>query len=356
MNLEENKSINLWVLILAGGRGTRFWPLSRRSLPKQCLSLDGGPTLIQRTLRRLSSILPPSRVLVVTGPDMAAILSEQLPELPPENLLIEPSGRNTAPAIAWGTWVAGQRGAEVVAVLPSDHLIKDEAAFCAALQTAAVAAGAPGALLTLGVVPTRPETGFGWIARGAVLDDASGLSRVSRFIEKPPLLHAEQMLSGGGFFWNAGMFLWRPDSLRAAIARWLSGCEEMLAGLEQGRGIADVWSCAEATSIDYGVMERSPDVMVIPVDFGWSDVGSWSALPDVLPKHPWGVGVSAEIISSNASGNVVHAPDRIVALLDVEGLMVIDTGDVLLVGRLSAAQQVRGLLEQAVQRGLERLT
>ena len=347
---------NIWVLILAGGRGTRFWPLSRRNLPKQCLSLDGGPTLIQRTLRRLFPDVPPSRVLVVTGPDMAAILAEQLPELPPENLLIEPSGRNTAPAIVWGTWVAAQRGADVVAVLPSDHLVADENAFRAALQTAAAAARTPGALVTLGVVPTRPETGFGWIARGTLPDPTSGLSFVSRFIEKPPLARAVEMLNTGDVLWNAGMFLWRPDSLRDAVLRWLPGCEAMLDGLEQGRGIADVWSEAEATSIDYGIMERSADVRVLPVDFGWSDIGSWSALPDILPWHPWGVGVSAEIIASGASGNVVHAPDRIVALLDVEGLMVIDTGDVLLVGRLSAAQQVRGLLDQAVQRGLERLT
>lgn len=334
-----------FAVVLAGGRGTRFWPLSRRSLPKQCLSIDGGPTLIQRTVARTG--LPAERVLVVTGPDMAGPIAEQIPGVP---LLVEPSPRNTAPAIAWATAEVARRGGAGCAVLPSDHAIGDEATFRTALGVAAAAA-ADGALLTLGVRPTRPETGYGWIEPG----EGEGPSLpVRRFVEKPPLAVAEALLAGGRHLWNAGMFLWRTDALRAAVDRHLPGTAAALRRLDEGASVADVWGLTEATSIDYGVMERASDIRVLPVDFGWSDVGSWPALAEVVPAGEGGAVVADAVVTRGAHGNIVHARGKLVALLEVEDLVVVDTPDALLVARRGAAQDVRLLLEEVERRGLGR--
>ncbi len=338
-------SSTLYAVVMAGGRGTRFWPLSRRALPKQCLSLDGGPTLIQRTLRRLHPLVPPDRVLVVTGPDMVGAVRAQLPELPPENLLVEPSARNTAPVVAWTAQVVASRGGGVVAVLPSDHAIVHEDRFRDALETAAGVAE-DGALVTLGVVPTRPETGFGWIEPG----EGTGLDRpVRRFIEKPVLPVAQALYAGGRHLWNAGMFMWRDDVVLDAVRAHLPGCDRAVRALAGGAALAEVWSGMEATSVDYGILEHANNLRVVPVDFGWSDVGSWTALAEVLPDEGWGSGVAGAVVFEGASANLVHAAGKLVALLNVEGLIVVDTPDTLLVARREDAQAVKNLLD-AVER------
>ncbi|MDP2314131.1 MAG: sugar phosphate nucleotidyltransferase [Pseudomonadota bacterium] len=339
--------VDYFAVVLAGGRGTRFWPLSRRALPKQCLSLDGGPTLLQRTVARTG--LPPERVLIVTGPDMVAAVREQLPGI---ELLVEPSPRNTAAAIAWAAFEVERRGGAGSYVLPSDHVVQDEPAFRTALATAAAVAET-GALVTLGVRPTRPETGFGWIEVG----EGTGPDRpVRRFVEKPGRAVAEALLAGGQHLWNAGMFVWSSEALLAAVDTHLSGTAAMVAGLRSGSTIADVWALAEATSIDYGVLERAEGIRVVPVDFGWSDVGSWPALLEVLPAGEGGVSVAEAVIAIRAEGNVVHAPGKVVALLGVDGLVVVDTPDALLVAPVADAQDVRLLLEEAERRGLVRLS
>jgi mannose-1-phosphate guanylyltransferase len=334
-----------FAVVLAGGRGTRFWPLSRRNLPKQCLSVDGGPTLLQRTVARTG--LPPERVLVVTGPDMVEPVRAQLPGVP---VLVEPAPRNTAPAIAWATSEVARRGGAGCFVLPSDHAIADEASFRAALGLAATAAE-DGALVTLGVRPSRPETGYGWIEPG---EGAPPALPVRRFVEKPPLAVAETLLAGGRHLWNAGMFVWTTRALRDAVDRYLPGTAEMLRRLDAGAEVADVWSLSEATSIDYGVMERSDRIRVVPVDFGWSDVGSWPALQEILPPGEGGAVVAEAIVARNARGNVVHAHGKLVALLDVEDLVVVDTPDAVLVTRKGSSQDVRLLLEEIERRGLGR--
>lgn len=337
----------LFAVVLAGGRGTRFWPLSRRALPKQCLSLDGGPTLLQRTVARTG--LPPERVLVVTGPDMEAAVRAQLP--PGVHVLVEPSGRNTAPAVAWAALEVERRGGDAFAVLPSDHWIRDEEGFRATLADAARAA-ADGSLVTLGIRPTRPETGFGWIEPGDA-DGRPGLP-VRRFVEKPPLASAEAMLAGGRHLWNAGMFVWRTDAILAAVDAHLPGTAAALAALRAGAPIAEAWTRMEATSVDYGVMERAAGIRVVPADFGWSDVGSWPALAEVLPAGPGGVAVADAQVALRAAGNVVYAPGRLVALVGIEGVVVVDTDDVLLVARVADAQDVRAVLEEVERRGFAR--
>ncbi|MDP2311395.1 MAG: sugar phosphate nucleotidyltransferase [Pseudomonadota bacterium] len=344
---------DFYAVVLAGGRGTRFWPLSRRTVPKQCLSLDGGPTLLQRTVARTG--LPPERILVVTGPDMVEPVRAQIPGI---EVLVEPSARNTAPAIAWATWEVARRGGAGCVVLPSDHVILDEPAFRASIaQAAEVARG--GALVTLGVRPTRPETGYGWIepddGPDGVATESQSLDRpVRRFVEKPPLETAERLLAGGRHLWNAGMFVWTTGALLDAVHAHLPGTAAMLDRLGEGAAIADVWGLSDATSIDYGVMERAAHLRVVPVDFGWSDVGSWPALLEVLPHGEGGVSVADAIVARRADGNIVHAAGKLVALLGVDDLIVVDTPDALLVARRSDAQEVRLLLEEVERRGLGR--
>lgn len=339
--------MNAYALILAGGRGTRFWPLSRRALPKQCLSLDGGPTLLQRTVARLDPLIPPERVLVVTGPDMVDPVREQLPGC---GILVEPSGRNTAPAIIWGAVEVARRGGDTMVVLPSDHHIGDEPAFRAAIGTA-VQVAQRGALVTLGVRPTRPETGFGWIEPGP---GAGPDLPVRRFVEKPPLAVAEALYADGRHLWNAGMFVWRVDVLLDAVAAQLPGATRAVMRMQAGHRVEDVWSEFEATSIDYGVMEKAPNVRTLPVDFGWSDVGSWPALEEVLASEDWGAGTADVVIARDAVNNLVHAQGKLVALLGVDGLIVVDTADALLVARRDRAQDVRAVLEEIEKRGLGR--
>lgn len=334
-----------FAVVLAGGRGTRFWPLSRRALPKQCLSLDGGPTLLQRTVTRTG--LSPERVLVVTGPDMAAVVRDQLPDI---ELLVEPTPRNTAAAIAWAALEVERRGGAGCYVLPSDHVIADEPAFRAALATAA-SVTQDGALVALGVRPTRPETGYGWLEVG----EGTGPDRpVLRFVEKPPLAEAERLLAGGRHLWNAGMFVWSSVSLLREVAAHLPGTAAMIERLRRGDPIEECWGLSEATSIDYGVLERASGIRVIPVVLGWSDVGSWTALADVLPAGEGGVAVADAVVALRAAGNVVHASGKLVALLGVDDLIVVCTPDAVLVASREEAQNVRGVLDELERRALLR--
>ena len=350
-----------YVLILAGGRGTRFWPLSRRNLPKQCLSIDGGPTLIQQTVRRLAPDFGPDEVLILTGPDMVVPIRAQLPELPPENILVEPSGRNTLPCAIWGLAEVRRRGGKAMAVLPSDHHIADTVGFRSLLHDAFAAAG-PRSLVTLGIRPSRAETGFGWIepsATGRTVGH-SWVRPVHRFVEKPPHATANAMLAAGHFLWNAGMFVWQVDAFEAALLAFGLIERDHLAELGPDT-LHRLWPRLPATSIDYGVMERAAEdpsfeVLTLPADIGWSDLGSWPALAEVLPAESWGVGPAGAVVAVRSSENIVHAPGRLVALLGVDGLITVDTGDVLLIARREDAQDVRELLAALESRGLSRYT
>ncbi|GDX82548.1 mannose-1-phosphate guanylyltransferase [Deltaproteobacteria bacterium] len=337
--------MKLGAVILAGGRGTRFWPLSRRIRPKQVIDLTGAGTLLAQTLARLDGRVEPELRLVVTGPDMEAAVRA---ESGGATVVVEPSARNTLPAIAWGVWEAARRGADIVLVLPSDHHIARPEALGAALDEA-VRVAASGALVTLGIKPTRAETGFGWIEPGAD-------GRVARFIEKPPQAVANELFSGGKHLWNAGMFVFRVDSFRAALAAHSPATAGALAALDAGMALAEAWSATDATSIDYAVMERHNRVSVVPLDCGWSDVGSWPALDEVLPAAPWGAGVCKEMVELNSAGNLVHAEGKLVALVGISDLIVVDTPDALLVARREDAQRLREVIAALDARGLARYT
>lgn len=331
-------------VVLAGGRGTRAWPLARRSLPKQCVPLPGldpggAATLLEAALRRARAASP-ARPLVVTGPDMEAAVRALAGDAA---VLVEPSPRDTLAPIAWG---AAAADAEVVVAMPSDHLVADEGAFLAALDTAVAAARADArAIVTLGVSPTRPETGFGWIEVGEGTG-IPGAHVAARFVEKPPAAVAAALLAGGRHRWNAGVFVFQPVALRAAVERSAPGCARAWGGLAAGGDLAAAWAEIEPRSIDYAVMERAERVRVVPVDCGWSDVGSWEA-----------IGSAATAIEAvDASGNVVHAPGKLVALLGVEDLVVVDTPDALLVARRDRAQDVRQVVAALEKSGRTRYT
>ncbi len=335
----------LGAVVLAGGRGTRFWPLSRRSRPKQVIDLTGQGTLLASTLARLDGLVAPEQRLVVTGPDMEAVVRA---ECGSATVIVEPSARNTLPAIAWGVWEAARRGADAVVVLPSDHHVLEPQKLREALGLALLEAER-GALVTLGVRPTRAETGFGWIEPAA---DGT----VVRFVEKPPQAVADELLSGGRHLWNAGLFVFRIDAFRAALAQHAPGTAAALAALDAGAPLATAWPLTEATSLDYAVMERHDNVRVVPLDCGWSDVGSWPALDEVLPPREGGAGVAAEVVSLNASHNLFHVEGKLLALIGVHDLIVVSTPDAILVARRDDAQRLREVLDALDAAGLARYT
>lgn len=349
---------HLKVLVMAGGRGTRFWPLSRSNRPKQCIALGGEQSLIQQTVERLTGLVKPECVLIATGRDMEQAVRDQLPQLPHENFLVEPRGRNTAPCIAWGAVEIARRwgGDTVMAVLPADHVVSDEVAFRHILAAAAQGASATNSLVTIGIQPTRPETGYGYLKVGGELGRWGGkpFLRVRRFVEKPDAPTARSFLESGEYLWNAGMFCWTVDAIRDAYREYLPGTWAAMEALTHKPGaIEELWERFDATSVDYGVMERSRGVLTVPADLGWSDVGAWSALPEVLPSGPGGTIVARERLVMDASGNVVHSPGKLAALLGVEGLVVVDTPDVLFVGRLDRAQDIKTLNQELERRGLQ---
>lgn len=347
----------LYILIIAGGRGTRFWPLSRRSFPKQCLSPDGGPTLIQRTIARLLPIVPIEHVLVVTSSEMAAAIQEQLPELPPDNLLIEPVGRNTAPAIAWGAAEIGRRargGNPMVAVLPSDHLIEREDELRDLLLDCAEAARATNALVTVGLEAQHPETGFGYLEVGGELGrwgDRAFL-RVERFVEKPDLDTALSFVAGGKHLWNAGMFVFGVEALRDALREHLPHTWVLLEQMRHSPALVPtLYPQLDAISFDHGVMERAHHVLTVRADLGWSDVGSWTALADMLPEHPLGRVAARRGVAIDASDNIVFAPGKVVAMVGVRDLVVVDTRDALLICHRDEAQRLREVVAELEREG-----
>jgi len=325
------------------------------------MSVDGGASLLRRTVDRLAPLLPPERVLVVTGPDMVDAVRAELPDLPEENVLVEPSGRNTAPCIGWGAVEIGRRGGgdAVMAVLPADHIVSDEAHLRDLLAAAAKAARDTNAFITLGIPPTRPETGYGYLELGTIMGSWKGhdFHMVERFREKPDAETAKTYLADGRHLWNAGMFLFRVDALRDAFRQLLPATAEVLAEVQRRpERLGALWESTDSISIDYGIMEHSLHILTVPCDLGWSDVGSWESVGELLPPVDGGRGLAEEVVAVDAHDNVVVVPDKTVALVGVDGLVIVDTGDALLVMRQGEGQKVRQVLDALEQKGLHALT
>jgi mannose-1-phosphate guanylyltransferase len=346
-------------LILAGGSGTRFWPLSRRRRPKQLLALDGEDSLLRATVRRLAPVVEARSIWVCTTRDLAGAVRRELPEVPPEQVLIEPEGRNTAPAIGWSvrSMPAAVR-AGVVAVLPADHRVGEPERFRDTLAGAARVVAARYEVMTLGVTPRWAETGYGYLEleEGEQLAEGDCVRRVRRFLEKPSPEDAARFAGSGRHLWNAGIFLFRGDRLLELLARHepelARGLEEIAAAPER---LAEVYRRLPARSIDYAVMEKLDALATLPLDCGWSDLGSWEALAEVLPADALGNAGRGDCLAVDATGNLLFSDAGTVAVLGVEGLVVVRTGDVVLVMPKHRSQEVRRLVRELGDRGREEL-
>jgi mannose-1-phosphate guanylyltransferase len=345
----------MFAVIMAGGKGSRFWPRSRERMPKHLLDIQGERTIIRETVDRIRPLVPPERTLIVTSRSHAAALIRQFPEIPAENILIEPVGRNTAPCIGLAALHIQKRVPDaVMLVLPSDHRISNENAFRRVLAAAGRAASGGDALITIGIRPTGPETGYGYIEQGDLFTTGEGekIYRVRSIREKPPLEQAQEFLRQGCFLWNSGMFVWKASTILKAIERFLPELHEGLLQIREALGtereeeiVGEVYSAQKAVSIDYGVMEKAGNVLVVPGDFGWSDLGSWDALWEVSGKDENGNAVRGSFIGIDAGNSLVHSPGKLVALVGVRDLIVVETGDALLICRRGRSQDVRKVVE-----------
>ncbi|GAC1595635.1 MAG: mannose-1-phosphate guanylyltransferase [Myxococcales bacterium] len=345
----------LHAIILAGGSGTRFWPLSRMKRPKQFLKLVTGRPLLAETFHRVEALCPSARTWVVCGEDHQEGVRSALPDLPEAHLLVEPAARNTAPAIGLAAIHARAEDPDaMLAVLPSDHHVAQPAAFRAALETAARAA-AQGDLLTLGIRPTRPETGYGYLRRGE--PRPFGAYAVEAFVEKPDAATAQRYLQDSAYCWNAGIFVFRADAILAALARHMpqvaEGLEQIARAIPSGGGRAaarEAFPRMPSISIDYGVLEPEANstrrLALVPGDFGWSDVGSFAALPEVRELDARGNALAGDVLAVECDDCVVLSEgDRLVAAVGLRGLCIVDAGDALLVVPRDRAQDVRSAVE-----------
>lgn len=340
-------------VLLSGGSGTRLWPLSREAYPKQFLPLAGDDTMVQATWRRVEALADLAPI-VVANEEHRFLVAEQLRQVgaPVPAILLEPVGRNTAPAIAAAALQAMAGGADpLLLVLPSDHVVRDVAGFQRAVREASSAAEA-GALVTFGIVPDAPETGFGYIQAEA----GDGLRQVLRFVEKPDAATARSYLDAGGYCWNSGMFLFRASRYLEELARFRPDIVDAVraahaAARHDGDFVRldkDAFSACPSDSIDYAVMEKTADAMVLPVDIGWNDVGSWSALWDVAERDADGNAHHGDVIAVDSRNSYAYA-QRLVALVGVDDIVVVETDDAVLVARKDKVQEVKQVVARLKQ-------
>ena len=368
---------HFYPIILAGGRGTRFWPLSRKRRAKQLLALDGKQTMIQQTVARLAPMAAPSRFWIITNDDLRPAILRQLPKLPPKQIIAEPAGRNTAPAIGLAAFLLLRHDPDaVLGLFPSDHVIAEPAQYRATLSRGIEIAAAGDSIVVLGIRPTRPETGYGYIEAASPEDDApdqQGSLRVRRFTEKPDLARARQFLDAGNYFWNSGMFLWRADTLANALREHLPKTARLLEKIAAAYGtrkFADtfrkLYPKCENISIDYAVLElrsakgeAQSGIFCLPSDFGWNDLGSWTALHEhhvAKAKPADGSLISASgSFALNAKNNYVHVLDKFVALVGVSNLVIVETEDALLITTLDQSQDVGKVVKHLDEKKLKRL-
>lgn len=347
---------NVHAVILAGGSGTRLWPLSRQQMPKQFLCLDGELSLLESTVTRLDPLIARADVLIVTSEESAR--GEAFTHLAPYEKLLEPAPRNTAPAIALAATHLRLKGEDpVMVVLPADHVIRDVPAFHACLR-AAIDAAADGHLVTFGIEPTGPETGFGYIK---ARPQPAGLPKVERFKEKPDAATAQAFLAEGGWYWNSGMFVWRASAILKAITASLPALtvvmdaitDAVAAGRPWQEAVREHFPKAPGISIDHGVLEKAANLLLVPASIGWSDVGSWDAVHEMAPKDEQGNATNGNVLAFDCRNTLIRGGKRLVAAVGVEDVSVIETPDAVLVAGRGASQDVKKIVEALTARSAQ---
>ncbi len=365
---------NFYPVILAGGRGTRFWPRSRRTTAKQVLALEGKKTMIQQTVARLLPLAPASRFWIITNPDLRHEIRRQLPKIAARQIIAEPVARNTAPAIGLAAYILLRSDpTAVIGMFPADHVIADEKAFRKTVQRAAAISAAGENIVVMGIKPTRPETGYGYIEAGEPA--RNGVHRVKRFTEKPNVEKAQEFLEAGNYFWNSGMFVWSARTLVNALREHFSESAphlEKIAAAFGARSFEKVFAReypkCENISVDYAVLEprsakgeHHSNLFSIPADFGWNDLGSWAALYE---HHALAKGAAssdgnviegAGLYALEAGGNYIYAPKKFVAAVGVNNLVVVETDDALLITTRERSQDVGKIVKHLDERKMKKL-
>lgn len=353
-----------YALIMAGGAGSRLWPLSRERLPKPALRLYRQESMFQIAVERLAPLFTPEQILVISGAGHAGVLSTQVPAIPPENFILEPEGRGTAPAIALAAIHLYKRDPEArMVILTADHHIGNSMEFQRALAAALEVAN-NGYLVTLGITPNRPSTEYGYIQQSDQLGTQDGFAvyKTARFVEKPSLAKAENMLAEGGYSWNSGMFVWKVNIILEQFRVCMPGLYETTMRIGDNIGtpgyaqvLASVWPGVQKETIDYGVMETAEKVVVIPVDMEWLDVGNWSSLKSLLPCDEDDNSTLGEAILLDCHDTLVMGGDRLVAAIGLDDLIIVDTPDALLVCHKDRVQDVRRIVAHLKKQGRENL-
>ncbi|GAB1365924.1 mannose-1-phosphate guanylyltransferase [Candidatus Cloacimonadaceae bacterium] len=348
-------------LIMAGGSGTRFWPKSRQNFPKQFLSIQGSTSMLQKTVERLLPKIAMHDIFIVTGANQTDLVKQHLPRLPKENIIIEPFGMNTAACIALSVEYLKSRYAdgEIMLVLPADHVIRNVPAFLSSLVPAESEAR-KGRLITFGIEPEYPATGYGYIEAGAEISPR--VREVKRFKEKPDLPTAKEFLATGSFYWNSGIFCWTIQAICEAFETHLGEAAKICRAIgdrweNQGfeSDIADLYAGMPRLPIDIAILEKAGERGVIPVSYGWSDVGSWKALADITPANAEGNHFSSSGLAIKAKGNYVQS-EKFTAIIGLDNICVIDTGDALLVCSKDKAEDVKKVVDYLNQKGDTKLT
>jgi mannose-1-phosphate guanylyltransferase len=344
--------MNIYAVIMAGGVGSRFWPRSRKENPKQLLKIFGENTMIQDTVARLNGLVKNENIFIITNKIQALRVRNQLPQLPSENIIDEPFGKNTAPCIGLASVIIKQKDPDAVTVvLPADHLIFDVEKFKKRIEQAADYAYESGGLMTIGIIPDRPETGYGYIQFESE-EVKPGIHKVSTFAEKPNLATAKRFLASGDFLWNSGMFIWKVSAILNEIKKYMPDLFEALNEIEEAFGKDDfdktltrIYGQLAKISIDYGIMEHSRNVFLIKGDFGWSDVGSWETVYQLSEKDEDGNAKFGDIYCEKTKNSYIYSLNKFSAVVGLENVIVINTPDALLVCNRENAQDVKSVVD-----------
>lgn len=344
--------MNLYAVIMAGGVGSRFWPRSKKKTPKQLLNIFGTNTMIQETVERLSGIVPDENIFVITNKVQRDEIIKQLPIVPKENIIEEPFGRNTAACVGLASLIVKSKCADAVTlILPADHIIKDIEDYHRTLKEAAEFAEKSKGLVTIGIKPSRPETGYGYIQMEEK-ELADNIHKVYTFAEKPNYATAVRFLESGDFYWNSGMFIWHVDAILSEIEKYMPDLQEGLEELKPSLGtpdfadsLANVYGKLRNISIDYGIMEKSQNVYLIKGEFSWSDVGSWEEVYQLTGKDENGNAVVGNIFTEMTVDSYIYSPDKFASVIGVENLIIINTNDALLVCRRDKSQDVKKIVD-----------